>query len=220
MSKKIFSSIQSIIKDAKKGKMFILVDDKSRENEGDLVIPGSKCNSKIINFMAKHGRGLICLALSKKQIDRLKLPLMSQINKSRMQTAFTISIEAREGVTTGISAHDRALTVSTAIDSNKNQADISTPGHVFPLKAKDGGVLVSAGHTEAAVDISRLAGLNPSGVICEIMNDEIQHFQELAEAIRMIDPDHLTVREKDCEPFPPDLSDLSSVTLVSTEEQK
>ena len=172
MPQKKFSNIPSIIKDAKKGKMFILVDDKNRENEGDLVIPGSKCNSKIINFMAKHGRGLICLALTKKQIDKLKLPLMSQINRSRMQTAFTVSIEAREGVTTGISAHDRAKTISVAINPQVRREEIATPGHVFPLRAKNGGVLIRAGHTEAAVDISRLAGLNPSGVICEIMNDD------------------------------------------------
>ena len=141
MSKNKFSKITSIIQDAKKGKMFILVDDKDRENEGDLVIPASKCNSKIINFMAKHGRGLICLALTKKQIDNLKLPLMSSINKSRMQTAFTVSIEARKGITTGISAHDRAKTIKTAINPNSKKKDIVSPGHVFPLVARLGGVL-------------------------------------------------------------------------------
>ena len=167
-----FSKISSIIKDAKKGKMFILVDDKNRENEGDLIIPGSKCNSKNINFMAKHGRGLICLALTKKQIDILKLPLMSPNNKSRMQTAFTISIEAKRGITTGISAQDRAKTIKTAINSNVRKSDIVSPGHVFPLVARNGGVLERAGHTEASVDISKLSHLNPSSVICEVMNED------------------------------------------------
>ena len=172
MSKNKFSKISSIIKDAKKGKMFILVDDKDRENEGDLVVPGSKCNSKIINFMAKHGRGLICLALTKKQIDNLKLPLMSPINKSRMQTAFTISIEAKNGITTGISAHDRAKTIRTAINPKSKKKNIVSPGHVFPLVARQGGVLERAGHTEASVDISKLSKLNPSSVICEVMNED------------------------------------------------
>jgi 3,4-dihydroxy 2-butanone 4-phosphate synthase / GTP cyclohydrolase II len=172
MPKNKFSKITSIIKDAKKGKMFILVDDKDRENEGDLVIPGSKCNSKIINFMAKHGRGLICLALSKKQTDNLKIPLMSPINKSRMQTAFTVSIEARKGITTGISAHDRAKTIKTAINPNAKKRDIVSPGHVFPLVARQGGVLERAGHTEASVDIAKLSNLNQSAVICEVMNED------------------------------------------------
>ena len=167
-----FSKISSIIKDAKKGKMFILVDDKNRENEGDLIIPGSKCDSRSINFMAKHGRGLICLALTKKQIDILKLPLMSPNNKSRMQTAFTISIEAKKGVTTGISAHDRAKTIKTAINPKVRKNDIVSPGHVFPLVARNGGVLERAGHTEASVDISKLSNLNPSSVICEVMNED------------------------------------------------
>jgi len=168
----VISSISDIIDDARNGRMFILVDHEDRENEGDLVVPAQMATPDAINFMAMHGRGLICLALTSERISQLGLSLMSTQNSSRHETAFTISIEAREGVTTGISAHDRALTVSTAIDSSKNQADIATPGHVFPLKAKDGGVLVRAGHTEAAVDISRLAGLNPSGVICEIMNED------------------------------------------------
>ena len=167
-----FSKISSIIKDAKMGKMFILVDDKDRENEGDLVIPGSKCNSTNINFMATHGRGLICLALTKKQIDNLKLPLMSSNNKSRMQTAFTISIEAKKGITTGISAYDRAKTIKTAISHKSKKKDIVSPGHVFPLVARNGGVLERAGHTEASVDISKLAKLNPSSVICEVMNED------------------------------------------------
>ena len=167
-----FSKISSIIQDAKKGKMFILVDDKNRENEGDLIIPGSKCNSKNINFMAKHGRGLICLALTKKQIDNLKLPLMSPNNKSRMQTAFTISIEAKKGITTGISAQDRAKTIKTAINPKVRKTEIVSPGHVSPLVAKNGGVLERAGHTEASVDISKLSNLNPSSVICEVMNED------------------------------------------------
>ena len=167
-----FSKISSIIQDAKKGKMFILVDDKDRENEGDLIIPGSKCDSKSINFMAKHGRGLICLALTKKQIDNLKLPLMSPNNKSRMQTAFTISIEAKKGITTGISAYDRAKTIKVAINNKSKKSDIVSPGHVFPLVARNGGVLERAGHTEASVDISKLSNLNPSSVICEVMNED------------------------------------------------
>src|SRR5208282_4010232 len=152
--------------------MFILVDDESRENEGDLIIPAQMATPQAINFMAKHGRGLICLALTRERVERLKLPLMAQQNASRLQTAFTVSIEARDGVTTGISAPDRARTVAAAIDPSKGPEDIVTPGHVFPLMARDGGVLVRTGHTEAAVDIARLAGLNPSGVICEIMNDD------------------------------------------------
>ena len=172
MFKKNFSKISSIIQDAKKGKMFILVDDKNRENEGDLIIPASKCNSKSINFMAKHGRGLICLALTKKQVDNLKLPLMSSVNKSRMQTAFTVSIEARKGITTGISAQDRAKTIKIAINPKVKKSEIVSPGHVFPLVARKGGVLERAGHTEASVDISRLSKLNPSSVICEVMNED------------------------------------------------
>jgi 3,4-dihydroxy 2-butanone 4-phosphate synthase/GTP cyclohydrolase II len=172
MIKKIFSPIKDILKDAKRGKMFILVDDKDRENEGDLVIPASKCNSKSINFMAKHGRGLICLALTKNQIERLKLPLMSPANKSRMQTAFTISIEAKKGITTGISAYDRAKTIKVAINLHAKKNDLVSPGHVFPLSSRPGGVLERAGHTEASVDISKLSKLNPSSVICEVMNED------------------------------------------------
>ena len=172
MLKNKFSKISSIIQDAKKGKMFILVDDKNRENEGDLIIPGSKCNSKSINFMAKHGRGLICLALTKKQVDNLKLPLMSSVNKSRMQTAFTVSIEAKKGITTGISAQDRAKTIKVAINPKVKKSEIVSPGHVFPLVARNGGVLERAGHTEASVDISKLSKLNPSSVICEVMNED------------------------------------------------
>ncbi len=166
------SSVEEIIEDARRGRMFILVDHEDRENEGDLVIPAQMCDAAAINFMATHGRGLICLALTGARIDALGLPLMASKNSSRHETAFTVSIEAREGVDTGISAKDRALTVQVAIDPSKGRADLATPGHVFPLRARDGGVLVRAGHTEAAVDVSRLAGLDPSGVICEIMNDD------------------------------------------------
>ncbi|MFA6116576.1 MAG: 3,4-dihydroxy-2-butanone-4-phosphate synthase [Sphingomonas sp.] len=166
------SSPEEIIDEARNGRMFILVDDEDRENEGDLVIPAQMATPEKINFMAKHGRGLICLALSKKRVDELGLDLMSRHNGTRHETAFTVSIEARDGVTTGISAADRARTVAVAIDSSKSREEIVTPGHVFPLVARDGGVLVRAGHTEAAVDVSRLAGLNPSGVICEIMNED------------------------------------------------
>ncbi len=166
------SSVEEIIEDARNGRMFILVDHEDRENEGDLVIPAQMATPDAINFMAMHGRGLICLALPGERIDALGLQLMSTNNSSRHETAFTISIEAREGVTTGISAHDRARTIAVAIDASKGAQDIATPGHVFPLRARAGGVLVRAGHTEAAVDVARLAGLNPSGVICEIMNED------------------------------------------------
>jgi len=168
----VISPIEQIIDDARNGRMFVLVDHEDRENEGDLVIPAQMATPEAINFMARYGRGLICLAMTSDRADALGLQLMSSYNSSRHETAFTTSIEAREGVTTGISAHDRAHTVAVAIDAGKTAADIATPGHVFPLRARDGGVLVRAGHTEAAVDISRLAGLNPSGVICEIMNDD------------------------------------------------
>ncbi len=166
------SPIEEILEEARNGHMFILVDHEDRENEGDLVIPAQWATPDAINFMATHGRGLICLSMTSARIDQLGLPLMSTNNSSRHETAFTLSIEAREGVTTGISAADRARTVQVAIDASRGAADIATPGHVFPLRARDGGVLVRAGHTEAAVDISRLAGLNPSGVICEIMNED------------------------------------------------
>ncbi len=164
--------IEEIIDEARNGRMFILVDDEDRENEGDLVIPAQMTTPSAINFMATHGRGLICLALTKARVDQLGLELMSRNNGTRHETAFTTSIEAREGVTTGISAGDRARTISVATDAGKTRDDIVTPGHVFPLVARDGGVLVRAGHTEAAVDVARLAGLNPSGVICEIMRDD------------------------------------------------
>ncbi|WP_066726790.1 3,4-dihydroxy-2-butanone-4-phosphate synthase [Sphingomonas pituitosa] len=166
------SSPEELIDEARNGRMFILVDDEDRENEGDLVIPAQMATPDAINFMAKYGRGLICLAMTKARVDQLGLELMSRANGTRHETAFTVSIEAKEGVTTGISAADRARTISVAIDSTKDRADIVTPGHVFPLVARDGGVLVRAGHTEAAVDVARLAGLNPAGVICEIMKDD------------------------------------------------
>tara|TARA_B100000579_G_scaffold426825_1_gene434582 strand:+ start:3595 stop:4653 length:1059 start_codon:yes stop_codon:yes gene_type:complete len=170
--KKTSASISQIIKDAKKGKIFILVDDKDRENEGDLVVPASKINAKKINFMAKHGRGLICLALTSAKVKKLNLPLMSLINRSRTQTAFTVSIESKKGITTGISAYDRAKTIKVAIKPSSTKKHIVSPGHVFPLVAKTGGVLERAGHTEASIDISKLAKLNPSAVICEVMNED------------------------------------------------
>jgi len=172
MTKKKFSKIKKILQDAKHGKMFILVDDEGRENEGDLVIPASKATAKSINFMAKYGRGLICLALSQSQVNKLNLSLMSPINNSRTQTAFTVSIDAKKGISTGISAHDRAFTIKTAIKKNVSQRDIVSPGHIFPLISKNGGVLVRAGHTEASVDVSKLSKCGAAGVICEIMNDD------------------------------------------------
>jgi len=166
------AAAEDIIEEARKGRMFILVDDEDRENEGDLVVPAQWATSEAINFMAKHARGLICLALTRERVEQLGLKLMAQNNGTRHQTAFTVSIEAREGVTTGISAADRARTVAVAIDPSCGPQDIVTPGHVFPLVARDGGTLERTGHTEAAVDLARLAGLNPAGVICEIMNDD------------------------------------------------
>ncbi len=166
------SPIEEIIEEARQGRMVVLVDDEDRENEGDLYIPAQFANPDNVNFMAKYGRGLICLTMTRERIEALEIPLMSRDNGTRHQTAFTVSIEAREGVTTGISAADRARTIQVAIDPKASKYDIVTPGHVFPLIARDGGVLVRAGHTEGTVDISRLAGLNPSGVICEIMNED------------------------------------------------
>ena len=172
MKKSNYSSIESIINIAKKGGMFILVDDEKRENEGELVISTSDTNAKNINFMAKYGRGLICLALDSLQAKKLNLSLMSPINQSRNKTAFTVSIEAKKGITTGISAKDRARTIRIASKKNVNKKDIVSPGHVFPIIARDGGVLVRAGHTEASVDISKMAKKNNSAVICEIMNED------------------------------------------------
>ena len=170
--KRAISPIPEIIEEAREGRMFILVDEEDRENEGDLVIPAQFATPEKVNFMARYGRGLICLTLTPERTEQLGLDPMTPRNQTRMGTAFTVSIEAREGVSTGISAHDRALTIATAIDPTKNARDIVSPGHVFPLTAREGGVLVRAGHTEASVDISRQAGLNPSAVICEIMNDD------------------------------------------------
>ena len=166
------ATTEEIIAEARAGRMFILVDDEDRENEGDLIIPAQFADADAVNFMAKFGRGLICLALESRQVERLGLPPMARHNAARHQTAFTVSIEAREGISTGISAADRATTIKAASNPNAAANDIVSPGHIFPLEAREGGVLVRTGHTEAAVDISRLAGLNPAGVICEIMNDD------------------------------------------------
>ncbi|RYJ00967.1 MAG: 3,4-dihydroxy-2-butanone-4-phosphate synthase, partial [Acetobacteraceae bacterium] len=166
------SPTEELIEEARSGRMFILVDDEDRENEGDLVIPGQFATPAAINFMARFARGLICLAMDRRRVEQLGLPLMAQANGTRHATAFTVSIEAKDGVTTGISAADRAHTIAVAINPEMGREQIVTPGHVFPLVARDGGTLVRAGHTEASVDLARLAGLNPSGVICEIMNDD------------------------------------------------
>lgn len=189
--------IEEIIDEARNGRMFVLVDDEDRENEGDLVIPAQMATPEAINFMATHGRGLVCLSLTGDRCGQLGLEPMSRENGTRYETAFTSSIEAREGVTTGISAADRARTVSVAIDGTKGLDDIVTPGHVFPLRARDGGVLVRAGHTEAAVDISRLAGLNPSGVICEVMRDDgtMARMDDLVTFARMHDLKIGTIRD-------------------------
>jgi 3,4-dihydroxy 2-butanone 4-phosphate synthase / GTP cyclohydrolase II len=170
--KGFLSPIDEIIEDLRNGRMIVLVDAEDRENEGDLVIPAQMATPDAINFMAKHGRGLICLSLTAQRAAQLRLEYMARQNEARNRTAFTVSIEAREGIATGISAHDRARTIATAIDPTKDFGDIVSPGHVFPLIAREGGVLVRAGHTEASVDLARLAGLYPAGVICEIMNDD------------------------------------------------
>ncbi|MEE9524188.1 MAG: bifunctional 3,4-dihydroxy-2-butanone-4-phosphate synthase/GTP cyclohydrolase II [Thermodesulfovibrionales bacterium] len=185
-----FNTIQEAVKDIAAGKMVILVDDEDRENEGDLCIAAEKVTPEAINFMAKYGRGLICLSLTHKRIEELKLPMMTSDNTSQFGTAFTISIEAKKGVTTGISAHDRATTILTAIDPKAGPEDISKPGHIFPLRAKPGGVLQRAGQTEGSVDLSRLASLNPSGVICEIMDEDgtmarVPQLMEFAKKHRM-----------------------------------
>ncbi|MBO1074330.1 3,4-dihydroxy-2-butanone-4-phosphate synthase [Roseomonas marmotae] len=166
------SPTEELLEEARRGRMFILVDDEDRENEGDLVIPAQFATPDAINFMARFARGLICLAMTRNRVEQLGLPLMAQANGTRHQTAFTVSIEAREGVTTGISAADRARTIAVAVNPETKREDIVTPGHVFPLVAREGGTLVRAGHTEAAVDFARMAGLNPAGVICEIMNED------------------------------------------------
>jgi 3,4-dihydroxy 2-butanone 4-phosphate synthase/GTP cyclohydrolase II len=167
-----FNTIEEAIDDIREGRMVVLIDDEDRENEGDLTIAAEKVTPEAINFMAKYGRGLICLSLTPEKVQELNLPLMADLNTSRFSTAFTVSIEARKGVTTGISAHDRAKTVKAAINPKAKPEDLARPGHIFPLKAQPGGVLQRAGQTEGSVDLARLAGLNPSGVICEIMNDD------------------------------------------------
>ncbi|RME69005.1 MAG: 3,4-dihydroxy-2-butanone-4-phosphate synthase, partial [Nitrospirae bacterium] len=172
MGKYKFNTIEEAIEDIRQGRMVILVDDEDRENEGDLCMAAEKVTPEAINFMAKYGRGLICLALTPERVEELKLPMMTNENESPHGTAFTVSIEARHGVTTGISAHDRAHTIKVAIDPKTRPEDLVKPGHVFPLKAKPGGVLQRVGHTEGSVDLARLAGLYPAGVICEIMNDD------------------------------------------------
>lgn len=172
MEKHQFNTIEEALEDITNGKMVILVDDEDRENEGDLCMAAEKVTPEAINFMAKYGRGLICLSLAPQRVEELKLPMMTDQNSSSFGTAFTVSIEAKKGVTTGISAHDRYVTIRTAIDPKAKAEDLARPGHVFPLRAKPGGVLQRAGQTEGSVDLSRLAGLNPSGVICEIMSDD------------------------------------------------
>ena len=167
-----FCTIEEALAELRAGRMVVLVDDEHRENEGDLIVPAERATPEAINFMMRNGCGIVCLAMTRQRCEHLALPLMAQGNESRISTAFTVSIEAREGVTTGISAADRARTVAVAIDPAKGRDDLVSPGHIFPLMARDGGVLVRAGHTEAAVDIARLAGLEPAGVICEIMNDD------------------------------------------------
>ena len=166
------NDITDLIEEARSGRVFILVDDKDRENEGDLVIPAQFATPEVINFMIRHARGLVCLAMTRRRVEELGLPLMRQSNSTRLKTAFTVSIEARDGVTTGISAHDRARTIAVAINPESQPTDLASPGHIFPLMARDGGTLIRAGHTEAAVDIARLAGLNSAAVICEIINDD------------------------------------------------
>jgi len=172
VEKNKINTIEEALEDIAKGRMVILVDDEDRENEGDLCMAAEKVTPEAINFMAKYGRGLICLSLTPQKVDDLKLPMMTDNNTSSFGTAFTVSIEAKKGVTTGISAHDRAVTILAAIDPGTRPEDIAKPGHVFPLRAKPGGVLQRAGQTEGSVDLAKLAGLNPSGVICEIMNDD------------------------------------------------
>ena len=195
--KPVLVPIEEIIDEARNGRMFILVDDEDRENEGDLIIPAQMATPDAVNFMATHGRGLICLTLTRERCEQLDLKPMVRKNGTVLGTAFTVSIEAREGITTGISAADRARTISVAIDGTKGKADIVSPGHVFPLQARDGGVLVRTGHTEAAVDISRLAGLNPSAVICEIMRDdgEMARLDDLVGFARLHDLKIGTIRD-------------------------
>lgn len=192
-----FNSIEEVLEDIVQGKMIIIVDDEDRENEGDLFLAAEKVTPEAINFMAKYARGLICLPLTSERIEELKLPMMVDINETPNQTAFTVSIEARRGVTTGISAYDRAVTILTAINPKTKPEDLVRPGHVFPLKAQKGGVLKRAGHTEAAVDLARLAGLYPAGVICEIMNDDgtMARVPELMEFAKKFDLKITTIKD-------------------------
>src|SRR6184192_2827016 len=167
-----FATVEEAVEEIRQGCMVVLIDDEDRENEGDLAMAAEKITPEAINFMAKHGRGLICLSLTEEQVRRLALPMMVQENESTYSTAFTVSIEAARGVTTGISAADRAATIRAAINPDAKPGDVVRPGHVFPLRARKGGVLVRAGQTEGSVDLARLAGLNPAGIICEVMNDD------------------------------------------------
>lgn len=189
--------VEQILDDVKAGKMFILIDDEDRENEGDLIIPAQFATEQAINYMAKHARGLICLSITEQRAKELHLPLQPKFNSNFDSTAFTISIESKEGTTTGISVADRAKTIATAIDPNKNYKDIKTPGHVFPVIAKEGGALVRAGHTEASVDIAKLAGLQPAAVICEIMNDDgtMARLPDLLEYAEKHDMNILTIAD-------------------------
>lgn len=179
----MLATTEEIIAQAKAGRMFILADDEDRENEGDLICPALFATPEVVNFMITHARGLVCLAMEKSRIEQLELPMMTMRNSSRFQTAFTVSIEAKEGTTTGISAFERAHTIATAIDPTKGADDLVTPGHVFPLVAQEGGVLTRAGHTEASVDIARLAGLAPAAVICEILKED-GHMARLPELLQ------------------------------------
>ena len=168
----LFANVEAVIQDYKKGKFVIIVDDEDRENEGDLAFAAQMCTAEKINFMVKYARGLVCIAMEGKRLDELQIPMMVSINTSKFETAFTDSVDAKEGITTGISAADRAITVLKLVDPKSKPSDFVRPGHMFPLRAKDGGVLVRSGQTEAAVDLAKLAGLFPAGVICEIMNED------------------------------------------------
>lgn len=172
LNKSGLATTDEIIAEAKAGRIFILVDDEGRENEGDLIVPAARVTAETVNFMARYGRGLICLAMEGAMIDRLRLPLMTDRNSSKYETAFTVSIGAKEGITTGISAADRARTVQVAIDPRSGPEDISVPGHIFPLRARPGGVMERRGHTEAAVEVAKLAGYSGAALICEVMNDD------------------------------------------------
>ncbi len=197
MTMEVFSSIDEAIEDVRQGKMIVIVDDEDRENEGDLMIAAEKVTPEAINFMAKYGRGLICLTLTEKRTAELGLPMMVQENQSQFGTPFTVSIDAKQGVTTGISAGDRARTIEVAVDQNSTQYDLVMPGHIFPLRARDGGVLVRAGQTEGSVDVARLAGLKPAGVICEIMNEDgsMARVGELSKFIKKHNLKMITIKD-------------------------